>query len=112
MPLLIRALDLPDVELRLNVLETLLAAARDNAVESEVISERATTLVDAMLKVIPAGSSAHQVSSSHYHLSLLMSLPARTTCCSPISGNTASRRTLRGVASAEGARDSRAWEVS
>ncbi|KZV93127.1 hypothetical protein EXIGLDRAFT_768350 [Exidia glandulosa HHB12029] len=57
MPLLIRALDLPDMGLKLNVIETLLAAAKDGSTESGLLSERATALVDAMLKLIPTSSS-------------------------------------------------------
>ncbi|KAL1662729.1 RNAPII transcription regulator C-terminal-domain-containing protein [Schizophyllum commune] len=49
-PLLLRALDLPDHDIRANVIETLLAINNDDAPESSRASEHASTLVSVMLK--------------------------------------------------------------
>ncbi|KAL1745859.1 Dos2-interacting transcription regulator of RNA-Pol-II-domain-containing protein [Schizophyllum fasciatum] len=49
-PLLLRALDLPDHDIRAKVIETLLAINNDDAVESSRASEHASTLVSVMLK--------------------------------------------------------------
>lgn len=52
MPLLLRGLDLPDADIRANVIDTLLAAA-DSTPESKenaVVSEHAASLVATMLK--------------------------------------------------------------
>ncbi|TRM60732.1 RNAPII transcription regulator C-terminal-domain-containing protein [Schizophyllum amplum] len=49
-PLLLRALDLPDPDLRASVIETLLAINNDDAPESSRASEHASTLVSVMLK--------------------------------------------------------------
>ena len=46
MPLLIRGLDLPDLHLRLNVIQTLQTAANDTL----TISSRASVLADCMLR--------------------------------------------------------------
>ncbi|EJD43759.1 ARM repeat-containing protein [Auricularia subglabra TFB-10046 SS5] len=56
MPMLIRGLDLPDSNLRLNVIETLLSAARDESSDPGILSERATTLAETMLKIAASGS--------------------------------------------------------
>ena len=50
MPLLIRALGLPDAKIRADVIETLLAAVGKEPRENPSISEHASTLVSAMLK--------------------------------------------------------------
>lgn len=50
MPLLIRGLDLPDPQIRSNVIETLLAAADGETPEKSLVAEHASTLVNAMLK--------------------------------------------------------------
>jgi hypothetical protein len=55
MPLLLRGLDLPDFDIRANVIATLLAAAvgekdKNQDGESSVVSEHANTLTTAMLK--------------------------------------------------------------
>ncbi|KAF5335990.1 hypothetical protein D9611_006343 [Ephemerocybe angulata] len=49
-PLLIRGLDLPDPEIRHNVIETLLAAADGETPEKSLVAEHASTLVTSMLK--------------------------------------------------------------
>ncbi|KAH6916048.1 RNAPII transcription regulator C-terminal-domain-containing protein [Coprinopsis sp. MPI-PUGE-AT-0042] len=49
-PLLVRGLDLPDPEIRNNVIETFLAAVEGDTPEKSVISEHASTLINAMLK--------------------------------------------------------------
>ncbi|KAJ3521011.1 hypothetical protein NMY22_g12497 [Coprinellus aureogranulatus] len=49
-PLLIRGLDLPDPQIRSNVIETLLAAAEGETPEKSLVAEHASTLVNAMLK--------------------------------------------------------------
>ncbi|KAJ2934020.1 hypothetical protein H1R20_g3061, partial [Candolleomyces eurysporus] len=49
-PLLIRGLDLPDPDIRRNVIETLLAAAEGETPEKSLVAEHASTLVNAMLK--------------------------------------------------------------
>ncbi|KAI0079355.1 ARM repeat-containing protein [Panus rudis PR-1116 ss-1] len=49
MPLLLRGLDLPDPEIRANVIDTLLATS-DSTTENKAISEHASSLVTTMLK--------------------------------------------------------------
>lgn len=50
MPLLLRGLDLPDIDIRANVIDTFLAAAEGDSPEQSIVSEHASTLVSAMLK--------------------------------------------------------------
>ena len=51
MPLLLRGLDLPDAEIRVNVIDTLLAVADPTAKNSnDIVSEHASSLVATMLK--------------------------------------------------------------
>lgn len=52
MPLLLRGLDLPDADIRANVIDTFLAAADSTSEgkENTVISEHAASLVSTMLK--------------------------------------------------------------
>ncbi|RDB23653.1 MMS19 nucleotide excision repair [Hypsizygus marmoreus] len=50
MPLLLRGLELPDVDIRADVIKTLLAAAEGDASEQSLVSEHASTLVTYMLK--------------------------------------------------------------
>jgi DNA repair/transcription protein MET18/MMS19 len=49
MPLFLRGLELPDAEIRANVIDTLLAAAGGDPSEQSLVSEHANTLVSAML---------------------------------------------------------------
>ena len=64
MPLLLRGLDLPDSNMRIDVIETLQSAAQDMATFGETVqasvSEHAPSLVTAMLK----NSRAQEQSSS------------------------------------------------
>lgn len=50
MPLLLRGLDLPNDEIRANVIDTLLATADPDSKENSLVSEHATSLVSIMLK--------------------------------------------------------------
>ncbi len=51
MPLLLRGLDLPDADIRASVIDALFDAARSGeALEQSIISEHATSLVNAMLR--------------------------------------------------------------
>jgi len=50
MPLLIRGLELPDLSLRLNVIQTLQTAATDLTVDATTLAERAPALAETMLK--------------------------------------------------------------
>ena len=52
MPLLLRGLDLPDADIRANVIDTFLAAADPSpeSKETPVVSEHAASLVATMLK--------------------------------------------------------------
>lgn len=50
MPLLLRGLELPDANIRADVIETLVAAIGSEATEQQSISEHASTLVSTMLK--------------------------------------------------------------
>ena len=51
MPLLLRGLDLPDAEIRANVIDTLLAVADPDAKTSNsIVSEHAASLASTMLK--------------------------------------------------------------
>jgi DNA repair/transcription protein MET18/MMS19 len=54
MPLLLRGLDLPDTEIRANVIDTLLATTGDDPTKPSLISEYASTLVTVMLKNVVA----------------------------------------------------------
>jgi len=49
MPLFLRGLELPDAEIRANVIDTFLAAAEGDPSEQSLVSEHANTLVSAML---------------------------------------------------------------
>ncbi|EAU90313.2 hypothetical protein CC1G_08995 [Coprinopsis cinerea okayama7 len=49
-PLLVRGLELPDPEIRNNVIETFLAAAEGDSSDKSLVSEHASTLINAMLK--------------------------------------------------------------
>ena len=49
-PLLLRGLDLPDAEIRGNVIDTFLAAAEGESPEKSLVSEHSVTLVNAMLR--------------------------------------------------------------
>lgn len=61
MPLLIRGLGLPDVKIRADVIDTLLAAVRKEPAEDPSISEHATTLVSAMLSNCTASETSSMV---------------------------------------------------
>lgn len=50
MPLLLRGLNLPDPEIRADVIQTFLSAIGSESKDSSVISEYASTLVTSMLK--------------------------------------------------------------
>jgi len=50
MPLLLRGLDLPDAEIRANIIDTLLATADTTAEKNTTVSEHAASLVSTMLK--------------------------------------------------------------
>ena len=50
MPFLLRGLDLPDEDLRANIIDILTVAAEDDVQEPNVMVEHASTLVSAMLK--------------------------------------------------------------
>lgn len=60
MPLLLRGLDLPDTEIRANVIDTFVSAVGGEPAEQKIISEHASTLVHAMLK----NSSATEMHST------------------------------------------------
>jgi DNA repair/transcription protein MET18/MMS19 len=49
-PLLLLGLDLPDADIRSNVIDTFLAAAEGEKPEKNLVSEHSVTLVNAMLK--------------------------------------------------------------
>lgn len=49
-PLLLLGLDLPDANIRSNVIDTFLAAAEGEKPEKSLVSEHSVTLVNAMLK--------------------------------------------------------------
>lgn len=65
-PLLIRGLDLPDPEIRRNVIETLLAAADGESPEKSLVAEHASTLVNAMLKNCLVSEMPSSVGSLHF----------------------------------------------
>lgn len=50
MPLLLRGLELPDANIRADVIDTFLAAADGEVSEQSLVSEHASTLVTYMLK--------------------------------------------------------------
>jgi len=50
MPLLLRGLDLPDTEIRANVIDTFISAVGSEPTDHGAISEHASTLVSTMLK--------------------------------------------------------------
>lgn len=49
-PLLLHGLELPDINIRANVIDTFLAAAEGDSSEHSLVSEHASTLVTSMLK--------------------------------------------------------------
>jgi len=49
-PLLLRGLDLPDPDIRGNIIDTFLAAAEGESPEKSLVSEHSVTLVNAMLR--------------------------------------------------------------
>ncbi|GBE89610.1 MMS19 nucleotide excision repair [Sparassis crispa] len=69
MPLLLRGLDLPDAEIRSNVIDTLLAAAQSGAKETEssIVSEHAASLVSTMLR----NSMVHETASVRVRIAAL-----------------------------------------
>jgi DNA repair/transcription protein MET18/MMS19 len=50
MPLLLRGLELPNNEIRANVIDTLLATADPESEQNDLVAEHATSLVSVMLK--------------------------------------------------------------
>lgn len=68
MPLLLRGLDLPDVEMRVNVVETLLKVSRDETREPGIITEHASTIVTALLKNCVPGPVSSTVSLEILHI--------------------------------------------
>lgn len=50
MPLLLRGLDLPDYEIRVNVMQTLLAVTDNASKENSFVVEHASSLVSTMLR--------------------------------------------------------------
>ena len=66
MPLFLRGLELPDADIRANVIETLLAAAEGDISEESVgnlVSQHANTLVSTMLRNCMAEQIPSMVSS-------------------------------------------------
>lgn len=74
MPLLLRGLELPDAEIRANVIDTLLAAAEGDSPEKSIVSEYASTLVSTMLKNSMINEMPTKVSRSLLSLSLSPSI--------------------------------------
>lgn len=71
MPLLMRALQIPDAQIRANVLETLLAAAAQHKSTHDVLVEHAPALVRQVLAYTKARAvvtSVVRFLSSHYSL--------------------------------------------
>lgn len=64
MPLFLRGLELPDAEIRANVIDTFLAAAEGDPSEQGLVSEHANTLVSAMLGNCAVEQMPSVVSSS------------------------------------------------
>jgi hypothetical protein len=67
MPLLLRGLELPNNEIRENVIETLLAAADPNSEDNSLISEHATSLVSIMLKNSTVTNMPSAVCNMSFH---------------------------------------------
>ncbi|KAH9479537.1 MMS19 nucleotide excision repair protein-like protein [Psilocybe cubensis] len=66
-PLLLRGLDLPDAEIRSNIIDTFLAAAEGETPEKSLVAEHGVTLVNAMLK----NCVSNDVSSTQVRISAL-----------------------------------------
>ncbi len=59
MPLLLRGLDLPDQEIRANVIDTLLTVADTSSKDNSAVTEHAASLVSTMLR----NSTVHEMPS-------------------------------------------------
>jgi DNA repair/transcription protein MET18/MMS19 len=59
MPLLIRGLDLPDIDIRTKIFDTLLGVVAGG--DSEMVSEHASTLVSAALRCALTGENSSTV---------------------------------------------------
>lgn len=73
MPLLLRSLDLPDLEIRANVIDILLSIALDessaeSASKPSLISEHAATIVAALLRNVTVANAASPVCLCHIKL--------------------------------------------
>ncbi|KAF9561230.1 ARM repeat-containing protein [Agrocybe pediades] len=66
-PLLLRGLELPDSEIRSNIIDTLLVAAEGESPEKSLVAEHSTTLVNTMLK----NSKVQDMPSSRVRISAL-----------------------------------------
>lgn len=75
-PLLLRGLDLPDAEIRGNVIDTFLAAAEGESPEKSLVSEHSVTLVNAMLRNSKVGdmTSTRVRTSALRYLGILPSI--------------------------------------
>lgn len=63
MPLLLHGLELPDANIRADVIETLVAAIGSDVTEQRSVSEHASTLVSTMLKSCIATEMSSAVGS-------------------------------------------------
>lgn len=113
MPLLLRSLDLPDLEMRANVIDTLLSIAQDeasdeNAGKSGVISEHASTIVGALLKNCSIENAASPVSFFFWELWIWMLtgfIPASSTGSIEVLGYATGCCTIRYSSSTKASRD-------
>jgi DNA repair/transcription protein MET18/MMS19 len=67
MPLLLRGLDLPDTEIRANVIDTFISAVGSEPTDHGAISEHASTLVSTMLKNSMASGMSSVVCKLFHH---------------------------------------------
>jgi hypothetical protein len=79
MPLLLRGLDLPDMEIRANVINTLVSVVGAEPTEQNTISEHASTLVSTMLR----NSMASEMSSM---VRLIVDCKCQSVNCVTLAG--------------------------
>jgi hypothetical protein len=81
MPLLLRGLDLSDLEVRANVIDTFISAVGSESNEHSAVSEHASTLVFAMLKNSVASEVPSIVGNARHLLKVNSIMSPARSCC-------------------------------
>lgn len=66
MPLFILGLDLPDVEMRANVIEALVALAKEDTSQTSPLTDHASTVISTLLRNALPGENSSEVRGSRY----------------------------------------------